>query len=94
VRWTEQRNFEAVLDLMATGKIDMKPLITHRFPFEDAGKAYDLIMENKEPYVGIILEYGKDELAADLRRQAQTRTVGLRPSSTSSGLQPEGLSSG
>ena len=31
VRWTEQRNFEAVLDLMASGALDMAPLITHRF---------------------------------------------------------------
>lgn len=57
VRWTEQRNFEAILDLMASGKLDVKPLISHRFPFEEATKAYNLIMENKEPHVGIILEY-------------------------------------
>ena len=58
VRWTEQRNFEAVLDLMATGKLNVKPLITHRFKIEDATQAYDLIASNKEPYVGILLTYG------------------------------------
>lgn len=57
VRWTEQRNFEAVLDLMAAGKLDVRPLITHRFPVDQAPGAYDLISENKEPYIGIILEY-------------------------------------
>ena len=36
VRWTEQRNFEAVLDLMASGSIDIKPLISHRFKIDDA----------------------------------------------------------
>jgi threonine dehydrogenase-like Zn-dependent dehydrogenase len=36
IRWTEQRNFEAVLDLMASGSIDVKPLISHRFAIEDA----------------------------------------------------------
>lgn len=63
VRWTEQRNFKAVLNLMASGKIDVKPLITHRFPFEEATKAYDLIAENKEPYLGIIFEYGRTQSA-------------------------------
>jgi threonine dehydrogenase-like Zn-dependent dehydrogenase len=42
VRWTEQLNFEAVLAMMAAGKLDVKPLIRHRFRFEDAGKAYGL----------------------------------------------------
>jgi threonine dehydrogenase-like Zn-dependent dehydrogenase len=36
VRWTEQRNFEAVLDMMADGRLDVKPLISHRFPLERA----------------------------------------------------------
>lgn len=57
VRWTEQRNMEAVLNLMAQKKLDVKSLTTHRFKFEDALKAYDMIKEAKEPYVGIILEY-------------------------------------
>ncbi|MEX0732964.1 MAG: bi-domain-containing oxidoreductase [Aquisalimonadaceae bacterium] len=57
VRWTEQRNFEAVLDMMASGALDVKPLITHRFPFEQAPKAYDLLASGSEPYLGILLEY-------------------------------------
>jgi hypothetical protein len=36
VRWTEQRNFEAVLDMMADGRLDVKPLISHRFAIDDA----------------------------------------------------------
>lgn len=56
VRWTEQRNFEAVLDMMASGAIDVKPLITHRFAFEDAPKAYDLLTTDKSA-LGILLEY-------------------------------------
>jgi predicted dehydrogenase len=61
VRWTEQRNFEAVLDLMARKKLDVQPLVTHRFPFEDAPQAYELISKGKEPYLGIILEYQRAE---------------------------------
>ncbi len=63
VRWTGQRNFEAVLDLIAAGKLNVKSLISHRFPFEEAIRAYDLITDNKEPYLGIILEYGKEDVS-------------------------------
>ena len=59
VRWTEQRNFEAVLDMMASGQIDVKPLITHRFDFEDAPKAYDLLTTDKSA-LGILLLYKSD----------------------------------
>lgn len=56
VRWTEQRNFEAVLDLMAMGTLDMAPLITHRFAFDDARNAYETL--TSEPgSLGILLEY-------------------------------------
>ena len=56
VRWTAQRNFEAVLGLMAEGKLDVEPLITHRFPFERAEEAYQLLLSG-EPHLGILLEY-------------------------------------
>src|SRR5437762_11631935 len=42
-RWTETRNMEAVLQLLASGKLRLAPLITHRFPIDQAHKAYDLI---------------------------------------------------
>jgi predicted dehydrogenase/threonine dehydrogenase-like Zn-dependent dehydrogenase len=57
VRWTEQRNFEAVLELMAAGKLDVLPLISHRFAMNDALRAYDLLAAADEPYLGILLEY-------------------------------------
>ncbi|MBI3488967.1 MAG: bi-domain-containing oxidoreductase [Acidobacteria bacterium] len=58
VRWTEQRNMAAFLDLIKAKSLNIKPLITHRIPFADALRAYDLI-EGKilEPYMGIVLEY-------------------------------------
>ncbi|MDH4980677.1 bi-domain-containing oxidoreductase [Hyphomicrobium sp. D-2] len=56
VRWTEQRNFEAVLDMLADGRLDVKPLISHRFPLADAAKAYELVTGD-EPSLGILLEY-------------------------------------
>lgn len=56
VRWTEQRNFEAVLDLMAAGQLDLDPLISHRFALEQAVAAYELL-SSSEPSLGILLEY-------------------------------------
>lgn len=57
VRWTEKRNMEAFQQLIASGKIDVSYLTTHIFKLEDAPKAYDLILEKKEPYLGILIEY-------------------------------------
>jgi predicted dehydrogenase/threonine dehydrogenase-like Zn-dependent dehydrogenase len=57
VRWTEGRNFEAVLELMASGQLNLKPLLSHRFPFEKSPEAYDLIVNRREPYLGVVLEY-------------------------------------
>src|SRR5947207_3281670 len=56
VRWTEQRNFEAALDLMASGALDVAPLISHRFPFGEAENAYRLLSSG-EPSLGILLIY-------------------------------------
>jgi predicted dehydrogenase/threonine dehydrogenase-like Zn-dependent dehydrogenase len=58
VRWTEGRNLEAVLNLMATGKLDVQPLISHRFPIERAAEAYDLITSGApSDLLGVILTY-------------------------------------
>lgn len=58
VRWTEGRNFQAVVDLMASGKLQVKPLITHRFPIEKATTAYDVITgKKKESFLGVLLTY-------------------------------------
>lgn len=60
VRWTEQRNFEAVLDMMASGALDMQPLISHRFSIDEAAQAYSLLASD-EPYLGIVLTYPQSE---------------------------------
>jgi len=58
VRWTEGRNFGAVVDLMASGKLKVQPLITHRFPIEQATQAYEVITgKKKEPFLGVLLTY-------------------------------------
>ncbi len=58
VRWTEGRNMESFIDLAADGKINIRPLITHRIPIEEGAKAYDLITGKiHEPFLGVLLEY-------------------------------------
>lgn len=56
VRWTEQRNFQAVLEMMAENKLNTRALTTHRFPISDAGMAYELVGGN-ESSLGIVMEY-------------------------------------
>jgi polar amino acid transport system substrate-binding protein len=58
VRFTEQRNMQTFLSLVSQGKLDVKRLITHRYPVTQAAKAYSLIEGSKtEPYLGIVLQY-------------------------------------
>ena len=77
VRWTEQRNFEAVLDMMADGRLDVKPLISHRFEIDEAEKAYDLV-GGSGPSLGILLTYPGIEI------KPESRTVTLEPSTAQS----------
>lgn len=56
VRWTEQRNFQAVLHSLASGALLTDPLITHSFPIEQASAAYDLL-RSSQPSLGILLRY-------------------------------------
>ncbi len=58
VRWTEGRNFQAVVDLMAKGQLNVRPLITHRFPIEQAAQAYEVITgKTREEFLGVLLTY-------------------------------------
>src|ERR1035438_5771923 len=57
VRWTENRNMEALVKLMAERKLDVRPLITHEFPLDRALDAYNMILSGKERYLGVLLTY-------------------------------------
>lgn len=62
VRWTEGRNMEAVVELLASGRLDVAPLISHRFPIDDAPRAYELITgKDGEPFLGVLLTYPQAE---------------------------------
>ena len=73
VRWTEQRNLEAVLDMMASGRLDVKPLISHRFSLDQTEVAY-AVVGGSEPSMGIVLEYPSVLEKPD----AQVRTATVR----------------
>ncbi len=75
VRWTEGRNFQAFIDLMAAGKVDVHPLISHRIPIDDAPAAYDLISgKANEPFLGVLLTY-----PVEVEKQTAARKVILTP---------------
>ena len=73
VRWTEQRNFEAVLDLLAAGMLDVKPLITHRFDVAQAAEAMNLL-NSSERSMGILINYSH---ATESAEPVLERTVTL-----------------
>jgi predicted dehydrogenase/threonine dehydrogenase-like Zn-dependent dehydrogenase len=74
VRWTAQRNFEAVLDMIADGRLDVAPLLTHRFRFEQALEAYELI-QTDEFHLGVLLEYSREKIDEKL----SANFIRLRP---------------
>ncbi len=69
VRWTEGRNLEAFVELLAEGRLDVTPLISHRFPIEEGARAYELITgKTSEPFLGVLLTYPQAGAAAPARR--------------------------
>ncbi len=72
VRWTEQRNMQAFVQLLAEGRISVKPLISHRFPIEQAPRAYDLIAgKTGKPFLGVLLTYSD---RPDVSRRIELRS--------------------
>lgn len=58
VRWSENRNMQAVVDLLASRRLDLKSLVTHTFAISDAEQAYALITGKGEaPFLGVLLRY-------------------------------------
>ena len=62
VRWTENRNMDAFLDMVSKGLVNVKPLITHTFDIEQAEEAYEIVLgKNPQPHIGILLKYEENE---------------------------------
>ena len=61
VRWTEQRNFSACLQLMASGHLDLRPLTTARVSFNQALGTYERLLLDGAAEIGVVLEYGSSQ---------------------------------
>jgi predicted dehydrogenase/threonine dehydrogenase-like Zn-dependent dehydrogenase len=84
VRWTETRNMEAFVQMLAGKRVDVGSLITHRFSIERAKGAYELITGKlREPFLGVVIEYAAAE--SDLQTLAivpERPTAATRPAAT------------
>jgi len=70
VRWTENRNLQAILKLMQSGNLDVDPLVSGRFPVEQAGEAYDHLLDDKG-VLGLLLDYPSESGSVELERTIQ-----------------------
>ena len=63
VRFTEGRNIEEFVRLLAQGRISLADIITHEIPFEKAAEAYEMITKNPnhERYIGVLLKYDEND---------------------------------
>lgn len=85
VRWTEQRNIAAVLQMMDSGRLNVEPLISHRFRIEEAEAAYHMIKDGTEPFLGVVLNYDAETNA----KAAQT--IQLKAKAASGGAARVGV---
>ena len=87
VRWTENRNMEEFLRLVASGQVDVAPLVSHEFPLDDAAEAYDTIMDAKRDSMAVLLRYPVNFSADPVADFTPVRTVNIprttKPSSES-----------
>jgi predicted dehydrogenase/threonine dehydrogenase-like Zn-dependent dehydrogenase len=65
VRWTENRNMQAFVDMLRTKAVRVAPLISHRLPIDDGARGYELITgKTGEPFLGVVLTYPERERVA------------------------------
>ena len=76
VRWTENRNMQSYVDMLASDRLDISKLISHVFPLEEAPKAYDMILSRTEPFSGILIQY---EIDKELIKKVELRKKVVHP---------------
>jgi predicted dehydrogenase len=78
VRWTEGRNLEAIVDLLANRRLNVHPLISHRFPIEQAAQAYDLITGKlNQSFLGVLITYSQGQITLPISHSAHTTTENI-----------------
>lgn len=82
VRWTENRNMEEFLRLAAQGRMQIEPLITHRFPLEEAPRAYETIMTPGINSLAVLLKYPAADVPEPVTDYLPKRKIEIRQTST------------
>lgn len=83
VRWTENRNMQSYIDLLASKRLDLSSLISHTFSLEDAPRAYDMILDRKEPFAGILIQYEEE---AELKCKVELNNQTYKPEEANVGF--------
>src|SRR5688572_28785389 len=78
VRWTEKRNMEEFLRLVALGRVDLQSLITHEFSLEDAPQAYRTVMDATSSSLGVLLRYPEPMAVNGSSARERTLRVNLK----------------
>lgn len=86
VRWTEKRNMEEFLRLVALGRVDVQSLITHEFALEDAPEAYQAVKNPKSNSLGVLLRYPAAESFEEAHKFTPQRKVNLESRAAKSDL--------
>ena len=88
MRWTEGRNLESIVELLANNSLDVRPLITHRFLIDNAPAAYELITgKTEEPFLGVLLTYPtvSSEPASRVKLTEKATPATARPDTLAAG---------
>lgn len=83
VRWTENRNMQSFIDLIANGNLNIDSLISHSFDFEDAHEAYEMILSRSEAFSGIVIEY---DTSHELKKRVVLQNQPTLPGKATIGL--------
>ncbi len=83
VRWTENRNMQSFIDLIAAGKIEMDKIITHTVTLEEAPEAYDMIIKKSEHYTGILIQYNNQKT---IQRTVELNDIQFKPQDVNVGF--------
>jgi polar amino acid transport system substrate-binding protein len=79
VRWTENRNMQAFADLLHHKKLNIAKLISHAFDFKEAPKAYQMIVDKTEAFIGILLKYDTEKKLSATVQLKSTQVVAGKP---------------